>query len=220
MQAINERKRTFLEKKEWMTIPWSKHPETKTPGHEVLDVLCPVPGLLEDFHRLEGAGFEVVELKEKCVPLWQKTKELLTKLFRWRWQWEAASGGPVAHEVLVDPKISWTVDEDLKPLFPTVLYFKSLANADELSGYNAAVAILISCGHLFNLGTSPLAEMAYSSLPLDEMPEKINPLTMPHGGNLVYLDGVKESMRSVDYYLLEKHRSQGSWSLLWPLRTR
>jgi len=220
MQAINRRKRTFLEKEEWLTLPWSKHPGTKTPHHRILDILCPVPGLLEDFDTFENVGFQDEELRAKCRPLWEKAKELMIRLFRWRWEWEASHDGPVAYEVPVDPTTSWTVDGDLKPLFPSVLYFQSLEIAKQLTIYNSAVSILMTCGHMFNVGVSDIAEKAHSSLPLNEEPLKVNPLTMPHRGTSIYLDGTKETLRTVDYYLLERHRNQGAFSLLWPLRMR
>lgn len=73
---------------------------------------------------------------------------------------------------------------------------------------------------MLNLGESQIAKAAYEFLLKAEKPPRMNPLTMPHGWISIYLDVTKENMRSVDYYLLDKHRSQGSYSLLWPLRMR
>ena len=220
MQAINERKRTFLEKDEWLTIPWGRHPELKSPSQHVLDILCPVAGLLEDYHTFENARLGVQKYRAECNTLFEKAKRLMIRLFRWRWDWEASQQHPAACEINVDPKTSWTVDEALEPLFPTTLHFQSIAKADQFNLYNTAVTILMSCGHIFSDGRNNIAEAAYTSLPLEIEPTKVNPLTMPHGGQSLYLDGIIEGMRCVDYYLQPKHSSQGSLSLLWPLRMR
>lgn len=221
MQAINQRKRTFLEREEWLTIPWNKHPESKTPGQKILDILCPLGGMLEDFHKIQDTGCTPEDLKISARPLLEKTTQLLIRLFRWRWDWEVSHGGPVVYEVFVNPQTSWSCDDFLNPLFPTALHYQSIDIADELTLYNTAIAFLTAGGHYFSLGApSGIAQAAYESLPKAEEPPRINPLTMPHGKIFLYLDVTKESMRSVDYYLLDKHRSQGSYSLIWPLRMR
>ncbi|KAK3170257.1 hypothetical protein OEA41_009644 [Lepraria neglecta] len=69
-----------------------------------------------------------------------------------------------------------------------------------------------------NIGHSPIAELAFPALPANEKPTKVSPLTMPSGNIFIYLDAAKESVHSVDYYLLDEHAGQGAFSLIWPLR--
>ena len=220
MQAMQRRKRTFLEREEWLTIPWRKHSESKTPQHKILDFLCPLGGMLEDFYKIQDTGCTPEDLKIRSRPLWEKTKQLLICLFRWRWNWEVSHRDPVVYEVPVDPRTSWSVDDFLNPLFPTVLHYQSIDIADEITLYNTAIYLLMSGGHIFNLGPSQIAKETYESLPKAEEPPRTNPLTMPSGNIFLYLHTTNGTMRSVDYYLLEKHRIQGSYSLLWPLRMR
>lgn len=176
--------------------------------------------MLEDFYRIQDTGCTPEDLKIRSRPLCEKLKKSLIRLFRWRWDWEVSHRDPVVHEAPVDPRTSWSVDDSLNPLFPTVLHYQSIDIADEMNLYNTAIYLLVSGGHIFNLGPSQIAKEAYESLPKAEEPPRTNPLTMPHGNNFLYLDAAKETMRSVDYYLLDEHRVQGSHSLLWPLRTR
>lgn len=114
----NQRKRTFLEREEWLTIPWSKHPESKTPQQKILAILCPAGGMLEDFDKLKDTSYTPEDLKTRSCPIWRKTKQLLISLFRWRRDWGISHRGPVVHETPVEPPKSWAVDEFLNPLFP------------------------------------------------------------------------------------------------------
>ena len=175
---------------------------------------------MEDFLALERTVTNEEELRVQTRPSWEKCLEQLKTLYRWRWGWEAAHNGPVAYEVPVDPKTSWTVDENLQPIYDTVLYFTDVTMADELNFYNAVLTAVLSCAHIMNIGHSPIAELAFSALPANEKPTKVNPLTMPSGNIFIYLDAAKESMRNVDYYLLDEHAGQGAFSLIWPLRCR
>ena len=218
MQALTSRKRTFLEKEEWIIIPFHKHPESKTPIQKLLDIVCPLPGLMEDYHLAKAQTLNEEDLGRLCQPILVKVKDMLKKAFRWRWEWERAYDSPVAWEVTVDPKTSWTVDDELEPLFPTVIYFKSLDFANEISHYNALVTTLQATGYAISRGPSHVAGWAFSELPFNEQPGKKNPLNMPTGDIDTYLDCSKDSMRCVDYFLQEQHRNLGAYSLLYPLR--
>ena len=112
------------------------------------------------------------------------------------------------------------MDENLQPICDKVLYFTNVTMADELNIYNAVLLAASSCVHVMNIGHSPIEDLAFSALPANENPTKVKPLTKPSGNTLTYLDAAKESMRSVDYYLLDEHASQGAFSLIWPLRCR
>ena len=194
-----------------MSIPWSKHPESKTPHQQLLDILAPLGGVMEDFDNLKGVVTNEEELRAQSRLLREKFQKQLKKLYRWRWDWEASHHGPVAYEIPVDPNTSRAVDENLKPMCDTVIYFTDVTIAHELLLYDSVLS---------NNGPSQIAEIAFSELPANEEPAKANPLTMPSGNDLMYLDAAKESMRSVNYFLLDEHASQGAYSLIWPLHAR
>ncbi|KAL2041887.1 hypothetical protein N7G274_005074 [Stereocaulon virgatum] len=193
-----KRERTFLERQEWMTIPWSKHTETKTPRQQLLDVLACLGGVMEDFDNLESVATNEKELRAQRSLLWEKLLEQLKRLYRCRWDWEASHNGPVAYEVPVDRKTSWTVDENLKPIYDTLIYFTDFAMAHELLNHNPILLIIRSLAFTVNNGPSQIAEIAFLGLPANEEPTKLNPLTMLSGNNPIYLDAAKESMRSVE----------------------
>ncbi|KAH7151228.1 hypothetical protein DER46DRAFT_629062 [Fusarium sp. MPI-SDFR-AT-0072] len=52
--AMANRKRTFLEQDEWKHIPWALQPMSKTIGDFLQDILCEIPGMMEDVDNLFG----------------------------------------------------------------------------------------------------------------------------------------------------------------------
>ncbi|KAL2052267.1 hypothetical protein ABVK25_007426 [Lepraria finkii] len=152
---------------------------------------------MEDFRDLERTVTNEEELRAQTRRSREKCLEQLKTLYLWRYGWGVAHNGPVAYEVPVDPKTSWTVDENLQLICDTVLYFTDVTMADELNYYNVVLSAVLSCAHIMNIGHSPIAELVFSALPASEKPTKTNPLTMPSGNIFIYLDAAKESMRSV-----------------------
>ncbi|KAK7724849.1 hypothetical protein SLS57_004120 [Botryosphaeria dothidea] len=70
-KSLLERKRTFFEESKWKIIPWALDPAAKSPSNALLDVLCDVPGFLEDEMTFKatndiplrsGNGFALQEL--------------------------------------------------------------------------------------------------------------------------------------------------------------
>ena len=74
----------FLEDEAWRIVPWELEPEMKGEQDQLVDVLVFMPGLLEDQTRLlDVPDFEAtMELVGNAV-------QALTRLFEWRWAWEA-----------------------------------------------------------------------------------------------------------------------------------
>ena len=56
--AMVKRKRTFLEQDEWKHIPWALQPMSKTIGDFLQDILCDIPGMMEDLDNLSDALLE------------------------------------------------------------------------------------------------------------------------------------------------------------------
>ncbi|EWG53436.1 hypothetical protein FVEG_11866 [Fusarium verticillioides 7600] len=50
--AMANRKRTFLEQDEWKHIPWALQPMSKTIGDYLQDILCDIPGMMEDVDHI------------------------------------------------------------------------------------------------------------------------------------------------------------------------
>ncbi|KAF5638080.1 thiamine biosynthesis regulatory [Fusarium sp. NRRL 52700] len=54
--AMANRKRTFLDQDEWKHIPWALQPMSKTIGDSLQDILCDIPGMMEDIDNLVDAN--------------------------------------------------------------------------------------------------------------------------------------------------------------------
>ncbi|KAF5595104.1 cellulase (glycosyl hydrolase family 5) domain-containing protein [Fusarium pseudocircinatum] len=50
--AMANRKRTFLEDDEWKHVPWALQPMSKTIGDYLQDILCDIPGMMQDVDHL------------------------------------------------------------------------------------------------------------------------------------------------------------------------
>ncbi|KAL9012209.1 MAG: hypothetical protein Q9173_003012 [Seirophora scorigena] len=51
-KAVAEGKRCFLEKSDWVTVPWELEPGGKPHVEKLFDIGCPIPGLIEDRKEL------------------------------------------------------------------------------------------------------------------------------------------------------------------------
>ncbi|KAL7758766.1 hypothetical protein ACKLNR_011193 [Fusarium oxysporum f. sp. zingiberi] len=70
--AMANRKRTFLEQDEWKHIPWALQPMSKTIGDFLQDILCDIPGMMEDVDNLFDAN-----IPSRCLDqVYQITKVL------------------------------------------------------------------------------------------------------------------------------------------------
>lgn len=214
-QSIMTRKRSFLEKEEWMTIPWSIHPETRNAHHKLLEITAPVPGLMEDYQKLESVANDKTDLLALSARLIPKLEGIMQRIIRWRWEWEVSSE-PKASEAPVDLKTSWTLKEDGTPLYPTVYHFTDIGHVHEFMLYNTCVSVLMILAHLS--GAPGLWVSAYNALPSAESPPKINPFPLPHAAQDI-AENVNGIARCVDFCLREDQARQGAFSLIFPLRT-
>jgi hypothetical protein len=140
--------------------------------------------------------------------------------------------GKVVHEILTDPLSSLAVDDDRKPLFPTLLYYRDICIAEELILYNTTLIGFLHLWKQFHGGDASIASIL--SLLADEgklRPRKRNPLILPglsdnigeeHDGwdaaGVGVLDITREICRSIEYHLLGQHENEGSFFLMFPLR--
>ena len=229
-QAIVQRKRTFLEKAEWLTVPWAKHPETKTPHQKLLDIAALIPGLQEDWwaaRSIAADDQDMLQLSKRFIP---KIARMLENLFRWRWTWEAEHPSAVS-ELPVDPATSLCTDLDTgKPLFSTVFEFADTTRANEIAMYNSVALMVLHISTICHGGRNPdfIAEQIRKSLlPDGQLPAKTNPLRFPNECFdyskkahewFEYSNIADEIAQTIDYYSREEHFSQGVYSLIFPLR--
>jgi hypothetical protein len=199
---IVERKRCFLEDLAWKTIPWAERGlDSKTPTDLLHDIMCDVPGILQDQseailqdHNAPGNA----ELTSGFVP---KVLSTLEALYSWRWDWEAQF--PNSTFITQPPDYIYSGVSSLPPSpFQTVIWFRDPHRAVELIVYNALRLILIRSLQI--AGVDPdHARLEGSNDPL-----------LPMQGNRN--DIATEICRMVDYHL-HCLRSTGAFMLLFPL---
>jgi hypothetical protein len=160
---MDESQRTFLEEPCWQQVPWSHDPGSKSFRGHFIDIICCIPGLLEDDGRLRelelvsttttstdtcaqdrqhGAKKEVMELQNSMR---ERVIHLYTKLLHVRWRWELEHPN-CCYEVPVQQNSSvLSVDETTgRPIFETVLFFKNLMQAIEMNFYHSCLLLLHS----------------------------------------------------------------------------
>lgn len=89
--AILRRKKTFLARQEWLSIPWQSMP-CKTPHDVMVDIAVDLPGLLEKFDLLRSSSApqthtDLQDLLESCnelqenLTLWEHNKKSFARPF-------------------------------------------------------------------------------------------------------------------------------------------
>ncbi len=155
VQAIMSRQRVFLERSEWQTVPWAKHPATKTPTDDLIDILTHVPSILAEFDRLtklagvsEGEGGQWHLSRRSQGPeqdAWEVARgrvvALLQRLEQWRQLWQTRHTTLYVEEKAPNPLTSLTWDHDLQ--YPAkVTYYATFTTAHEVALYIIALALL------------------------------------------------------------------------------
>jgi hypothetical protein len=104
----------------WKEVPWEDNPGSKTTFDYLMDILCDIPGLLEDVDGLSS----LLQGVEEATILDTKMKVLgcLEQLNLWWRGW--ASRNPHGCHEYTSENAMVTVD-DQGPLYPTLLRFNS-----------------------------------------------------------------------------------------------
>lgn len=80
--ALEQRKRTFLERTEWKSIPWARTWIPKPDLQKLLDIAADIPGLLEDADSLD------MQSSSNRSDLRHRILSSLDALCKWRIGWE------------------------------------------------------------------------------------------------------------------------------------
>lgn len=209
LECLARRKFCFLEHLDWKNVPWALEPGSKTPILFLQDILCSVPGLMEDAATLQNLNLIPKQFLVLHQMLSDKIEAHLAELYAWRAAWEEAN--PHSCYEVPNP----TILEDQEPLFPTTLHFRTLTTANEVTTYNAILLLLYRLGFeiigpSFNVNSSSL-------LPISFRMVSNNPLYLP--GHAPSSQAIAtEICRSAEYHLLGNQSSAGAFFLLFPLR--
>lgn len=216
MEALKFRRRTFLERPEWKSVPWELSPQLKDSSQYLEDILADLPGIGDDLDTwkfLDASVESPITIIRLGGELRASILNHLQQVIEWRWIFEIDNPS-VAQVIPVDPATSLTIDEDSRPLFPTVFHFADLHVANTILQYNTIILWLLrAASHVldgpFSLSMIPL---------LGGPPERTNPLNLPGkdptDGTLL----AHEVCQSLEYRILRVRSSAVAFPLLLPLR--
>jgi hypothetical protein len=199
------RKRCFLESQEWKTVPWALEPGSKTMIMYLHDILCDLPGLMEDADLLYSLKMRpAFDAHHSLVS--DGILSCLKELYEWRATWQQQNPNP-CREVLSNDATTDPV------LFPVVLQYPSLIEANSITLYNAILLLLIKLG--FQV-IGPHFNPAVCSL---HLPQEIDygPLIPPGLAPNPQALAI-EICKGVEYHLCEERRRAGAFFLMFPLR--
>jgi hypothetical protein len=198
-----ERKHCFLETTEWKTVPWEEVGlGAKLPIDKLHDILCDIPGYLEDIDLLGKWTRDSSDKENFLTKLRERLLASLNALYSWRWEWEKdfpASTYSVSPNGL-DPETSLPLPPSP---FESVLWFVNPYRANELMTYNSIRVILTRSLQLIGINTDNPSS-AYVSDPL-----------LPMQGTRH--DVAVETCRMVDYHLHCFRRSSGAFLIIFPI---
>jgi hypothetical protein len=204
-EGIMNKHKIFLDDQQW--IPRQSTVRGRAMTSQLFDILCVIPSLMADLDAYEIAGRPVDDgMRSKIL-------RILNSLFDWRWKWERMHGG-CAYEVITDSNLRLNLDENDRPLFPTVLYFSDQLLASDIAHYDAALAfILRTAQETLGDSWSSLATAAGPS----NFPQAASILLLPPNVRSA-ADAMLELFRLVEFHLSGgKTISGDAFRLLFPL---
>ncbi|KAF4998610.1 hypothetical protein FGRMN_2936 [Fusarium graminum] len=137
--AMADRRRTFLEQDAWKLIPWALEPMSKTIAEILQDILCDIPGLMEDVDTLtqyqysESLAGHITSKLQSCF------NELETLRISWNYIYADSFW-----EVKDLSSLSLEADKDRRSPFESVLVFSNLEQAIEFVYFNTTHLLLHS----------------------------------------------------------------------------
>ena len=216
IKAITDCKRTFLDRQDWLTLPWAQDPGQKSPINQLIDIFCAIPGLLEESKRQHTStsfkwdftaptspspGASAAGQDSRLVSLRHRTQDCYNKLQKWKEDWDA--GFPTAVQPV---KTSHFPHSDLQfpeEIFSYAITFPNFLRANEYQLYNTIV---------FFLASLMLSVPSTSRADFDASPSVADLLS-------TRFDAAYNICRAVPYDLFEKHGGGGAYLLLFPLVT-
>ncbi|KAK4060768.1 uncharacterized protein Triagg1_10611 [Trichoderma aggressivum f. europaeum] len=193
---MDEARRTYLEEPCWQNIPWSEYPDQKSFANRFIDVVCCIPGILEDEKRRIKMQQEYMSTgttwsHDLYESLRQRVILLYLKLLSIRWEWE-----------LQHPSCCFEIFQESRTKAGGVL------SVNEATGQP-----------IFNsVGLGIMDELKEHQASLSSFSYKTNsPLTFPHETE-PDRNAVRDICRSVEFLLQPTHGPAGGYVLMFPLR--
>ncbi|CEJ89978.1 hypothetical protein VHEMI05791 [[Torrubiella] hemipterigena] len=208
---IVERKHCFLGRPEWQTVPWERWTRPRTIISRTTDILCDVPGLMEDADAIIQAEEQGLNTEADKLLLQDNLLQRIQRLADLVWQWDLSN--PLAcWEAPIDSSTSFSLDESGQPLFDTVYHFDDVERAIDVLNLNVVRLLLYGACDKAGLLDSYVSTIVGSQY---DGPHA-NPLLLPGQG-----DRISHSLEiclCVDFLLSNPRQSRGALVLLFPLR--
>ena len=198
--------RTFLERPEWKSVPWELSTQSKDSSQYLDDIFADLPAIGDDVDtwKVVASSAEPSETKHRIRnQLRACILDHLRQLIEWGWEFEKMNPS-IAYTVQVDPATSLTLDEDSRPLFPTVFHFADLKIAQMIVLYTTTFLWLLRAG-------SYVLERPFtlSMIPsLGPPSERTNPLNFPCKNPVDGLFIAHEICRSLECRMLRVRSSR------------
>ncbi len=209
LSCLLKRRRCFLEQRDWITVPWALDPASKTPILRLQDILCAMPGLVEDATNLKLPNMAPAKLKLMRESLSERILSHLRSTYEWRALWERQNPD-ICYEFILGDSASAIFGIGIEPVFTSVIHFSNLKSAHEITLYNAILILLL------RLGTEVIStsfNQVVSGPPSPQVRTN-RPLLFP-GEARNMQEVAAEICKSVHYHLLDGHNSAGPFYLLF-----
>jgi hypothetical protein len=145
LSYLLKRKRCFLEQPDWVSVPWALDPSSKTPLLRLQDILCAMPGLVEDATNLKLPQIRSNRLKLMRESLSERIFKHLHSLYEWRALWETENPSS-CYELAPINNFPKALGISIDPIFSNVIHFSNLTCAHEIALYNAILILLLRLG--------------------------------------------------------------------------
>ena len=132
----------LFEDPSWLSVPWALDPLAKTQQNHLLDILVPVPAMLQDLDHVKrlGGGDDPSAGALRHRSLLARVERQLEMLYRWRWRW----AGTYGHTVTTTHEHSHTdCPSTPRPAQLPRLSFSRHGSAADISLYNAIQMYLL-----------------------------------------------------------------------------
>ena len=200
---LDQEEAVLLEQSRWKTVPWALEPASKNAMTCVQDVLCDIPGLMEDAVNLRNRDREAVQKSISHQALSRSIVDCLNHLYQ-------CDGMKNTQNTSEEIPARQPLDE--QPLFPKMLHFSSIKRANEIILYSTALIFILRLGAEAIGPTFDTSTAALNLPPFDTQ----GPLYLP--GQAINIQAIAtEISKSVGYYLSDYCHRAGV-SLPIPLR--
>ncbi|KAM5386109.1 hypothetical protein AU210_014088 [Fusarium oxysporum f. sp. radicis-cucumerinum] len=205
--AMANRKRTFLEQDEWKHIPWALQPMSKTIGDFLQDILCDIPGMMEDVDNL----FDANSCQVSANFISQKLQASFERLNSLRISWNFMHPHSCWRQ-----KMMCESSELYHDTLEQFLYFSDLERAIDFIYFNTTHLMLHSIlGRLISLPNSCCVFDAGMSPDENHFQEASELVFWNHENRYRNAQAI---CQCVDYMLQNEGGASGAFNLLFPLK--